>query len=375
MNKQLLISPKTNVNNFDLIRFVLASAVIFCHCFVVYYGYGTFTKTEPFMVMSQGQISIGSVAVDFFFIISGFLIVKSFEYSKTNNQYFIKRVLRIYPGFIVAFLISILLVGFVGALHHDSFSDYWQYLRNLHKKEEFVHLFTLQSPNENHYFRKMPQVGVNNSLWTIQDEFICYLLVPLMGLLGFFKRNWLFIAAFIVVYGLLFFQLKGLIFPFKERNNIFLVNPYHLPRFISYFLAGACCYIFRERIIRSKFIAALAFIAIAFSFVWIKCVDLVLPIAGTYLLFYVAYHPFLQFSAFSKKGDYSYGLYLYGWPVQQVIMYFFGTYSNPFRIFFIAYPVALVFAFLSWHLIEKRFLYFKRKKTSLVVPMPHLQAI
>lgn len=215
MNRQLLISHKIGANNFDIIRFFLASAVIFCHCFVIYYGSEPFTKKEPFMVLSQEQISIGSVAVDFFFIVSGFLIVRSFEYSKTDSQYLIKRILRIYPGFIVAFLISILLAGFIGELRNNSIGAYWQYLLNLHKKQELVNLVTLQSPNEKLYFKNMPQTGLNNSLWTIQYEFICYLLVPVMGFAGFFRRRWLFIAAFFAAYALLFLQVKGFILPYK----------------------------------------------------------------------------------------------------------------------------------------------------------------
>ncbi|WP_018613328.1 acyltransferase family protein [Segetibacter koreensis] len=371
MNRPLLINPQIGINNFDIIRFLLASAVIFCHCFVMYYGYEPFTKSEPFMVLSQGQISIGSVAVDFFFIISGFLIVRSFEYSKTNIEYLKKRILRIYPGFIVAFLISILFAGFVGELRNTGTNNYWQYLGNLHKKQELVHLFTLQSPNEKWYFKNMPQVGVNNSLWTIQFEFICYLLVPVIAFLGFFKKKFLFIVSFLVVYVILYLQLKGWILPFKESNNLFLGNTYHLPRFTTYFLSGACFYIFRAKIFKSNFFAILSFAAIAFSFVWVKCVDQVLPVAGSYLLFYTAYHPALQFSKFSKRGDYSYGLYLYGWPIQQVVMYFLAIHLNPFRFFFIAYPLVLAFAYFSWHFIEKRCLHFKTRKPSPVISINH----
>jgi peptidoglycan/LPS O-acetylase OafA/YrhL len=375
MSEQLLINRKININNFDLIRFFLASAVIFCHCFVIYYGYERFTKTEPFMVLSEGQISIGSVAVDFFFIISGFLIVRSFENSKTAGEYFTKRILRIFPGFVVAFLLSVLIAGFVGELKHNSISDYLHYLHRLNKKQELVHLFTLQSPIESAYFKASPISGANSSLWTIQFEFICYLLVPVLALFGFFKKNWLFVVALAAVYVLLFLQMKGLILPFKKSTNLFFCNPFHYPRFLTYFLSGACFYIYRNKIPRNNLLAVLAFTAIAFSFIWVKCVDQVLPIAGSYLLFFIAYHQSLRYADFSSQGDYSYGLYLYGWPVQQVIMYFFGIHLNPFRFFFIAYPAALLLAYFSWHLIEKRFLRIKRKKELTVIPMPQFSII
>ena len=88
MNNPLLISPKSYPNNFDAIRFLLAASVILCHSFAIYYGYEKFLHTEPFMVWSHQQISIGSVAVDLFFFISGFLIVKSFESSTGSFSLF-----------------------------------------------------------------------------------------------------------------------------------------------------------------------------------------------------------------------------------------------------------------------------------------------
>jgi peptidoglycan/LPS O-acetylase OafA/YrhL len=68
MRKRLLINARSFPNNFDLIRFTLAASVILCHSFVIYYGYETFRHTEPFMVWSQQQIRIGSLAVDLFLL-------------------------------------------------------------------------------------------------------------------------------------------------------------------------------------------------------------------------------------------------------------------------------------------------------------------
>jgi len=370
MQKQLLVSRKISVNNFDVIRFLLASAVILCHSFVIYYGNEPFKKTDPFMVLSQEQISLGSVAVNFFFIISGFLIVKSFEYSKTYRQYFSKRILRIYPGFVVAFLLSIFIAGFIAQVKHNSVSDYLQYLHDLHMKKLLMNLVTLQLPPLDYlYFKDLPVGGLNSSLWTIQFEFICYLIVPLLAFLGFFKRNWLFLVAFIAAYLLLFFQGIGYVMPYKNNQSLFLGNPFFFPRFITYFFSGACFYIYRNKIVKTRLLTVAAFACAISSFIWIKCVDQVLPLAGTYLLFYIAYHPRLQFSQFSRKGDYSYGLYLYGWPIQQVVMYFLTSYLNPFRLFFIATPLALACAYASWHLVEKRFVYFRKRKALSIVPM------
>lgn len=360
MNQPLLIPIKSYPNNFDIIRFVLAASVILCHSFAIYYGYEKFLHTEPFMVWSSQQISIGSVAVDLFFIISGFLIVKSFETSSGTFNYLTKRILRIYPGFIVAFLLSILIAGFIGSELAHNWEGYKLYFHYLYKKKELVRLFTLQDSYQKIFFKDSPEPGVNNSIWTIQFEFFCYLLVPLFAWLGFFKNKWCFLIAFIMMYLIFFLQLKGYIFPFKNWNNLFFGNPYFVPRFVMYFLAGACFYHFRTVIVRSNFLALFAFIALAISFFWIKCIDMVLPLAGSYFLFFLVFHPRIPFGGFAKYGDFSYGVYLYGWPVQALVFYFFKDYIHPYSFFFIALPIAVLMAFLSWHIVEKPLLKFKK---------------
>ena len=99
--------------------------------------------------------------------------------------------------------------------------------------------------------------------------------------------------------------------------------------------------------------------------VWLKTIDLVLPFTGSYLAFYIAFHPGIKLSGFAKKGDLSYGMYLYAWPVQQTLTYFFYKHLNPLLLFLLAVPVTYLLAWLSWHYIEKTFLKLKNKS---VVP-------
>ena len=364
MSRPLLINAKSYPNNFDFVRFVLAASVILCHSYAILYGYDKFLLTEPFMVMSRQQISIGSVAVNFFFIISGFLIVKSFESSTDTFDYLKKRVLRIYPGFIAALLICYLVVGFLGSGWPINFDGYREYFSFLHKKKELVHLVTLQQPFQRSFFKDLPLPGLNDSVWTIQFEFGCYLLVPLAALIGFFRKKWFFIVAFFAMYVLVFMQWYGYFWPFKSYSFLLLENPWYYPKFITYFLAGSCVYFYRDKIIRSNILAIGSFILIALSFAWIKCVEQVLPIAGTYLLFYIVFHPAIKLGNFAKYGDFSYGVYLYGWPVQGLIMYYFKDHLTPGLFFITALPIAIMCAYCSWHLIENTFLKLKKKKTN-----------
>ncbi len=361
MGGRLLIPGKIFPNNLDFIRFFLATSVIFCHSFAIYLGYDKFKVTEPFMIWSQQQISIGTVAVNFFFIISGFLILKSFESSKNTIEYLKKRVLRIYPGFIIAIFASFIFAGFWGSGNPYNWEGYFNYFKNLSILKEFIHVATLQSPYQRIFFPGFPEPGLNDSVWTIQYEFVCYLLLPLFALFVFSKKRWFFLIAFTIAYLTVFLQLKGVIFPYSGKRHLFFGNPYFHPKFIMYFLAGTCFYQYRNLIPRNFMLAVVSFVAIVISFAIIPCVDQVLPIAGSYLLFHFAFNEKVSLANFAKYGDFSYGIYLYAWPIQELVNYFFYNHIGPYKLFIISTPLTFIAAIISWHLVEKPFLNLKAK--------------
>lgn len=278
--------------------------------------------------------------------------------------------LRIYPGFIVAFSLSILVAGFIGSGLFFNFINYSQYITALNFRGELIHLFTLQNPYQYSFFKTMPEQGLNLSLWTIQFEFACYLLVPLMAMAAFLRKKWWLLSVFFIVYLVLFLQVQGYIFSYTDQTHLWYGNPYFLPRFITYFLAGACFYYYRNKIKRNNLFALLMLMAIFVSFGWGNCIEQVLPLAGAYLLFFIAFHPRIPLSNFARYGDFSYGVYLYAWPVQQVLMYFFKPLLNPWRLFFIALCITVLLAFCSWHLVEKQFLKLKKRNKMVTVSLP-----
>jgi peptidoglycan/LPS O-acetylase OafA/YrhL len=85
----------------------------------------------------------------------------------------------------------------------------------------------------------------------------------------------------------------------------------------------------------------------------------VLPFAGAYLLFFIAYHPRIKLSSFAKKGDLSYGMYLYAWPIQQLLAYALYKHIGPLTLFCLSVPLTYLAALMSWHYVEKIFLRFK----------------
>jgi peptidoglycan/LPS O-acetylase OafA/YrhL len=108
-HQTLLLPRELNKNNFDLLRFLLAASVIYSHCFVLYYQ--KMEDVETLRLLTRNQVDFGGIAVSFFFVISGFLIVRSYAFSTSLPAYFTKRVLRIVPGFAVAFVISVFALG------------------------------------------------------------------------------------------------------------------------------------------------------------------------------------------------------------------------------------------------------------------------
>ena len=112
-------------NNFDFLRFILATTVVFCHSYVIYYGN---VDQEPLWVWSENQLSLGTLAINFFFVISGFLVTQSWDRNADYLAFLRKRILRIYPGFIAvcaacAFLFAPLGLGIFRPFYYVT--EYW----------------------------------------------------------------------------------------------------------------------------------------------------------------------------------------------------------------------------------------------------------
>jgi len=120
---------------------------------------------------------------------------------------------------------------------------------------------------------------------------------------------------------------------------------------VTYFLAGCLAYLLREKLPHSRLVA------VASIFVILLChsghFNDALPLAGTYLLLYFAFSKSVRFPHFGGKVDLSYGLYLYGWPVEQLLVYYFRAHLSPFSLISLAFPISALLAWGSWTLIER----------------------
>lgn len=329
------------VNNFDAMRLLFAVMVIVTHSYFLA-GRGQ----DPLGVATGGVTNLGAIAVDAFFIISGFLISSSWAQGRSLRGYLRKRVARIYPGFAGVWIVMAVAVPMLVAGHFILVPG------KLLKMP--VHVLLLEQYVSPNAFASNPYpFEANGSLWTIGYEFRCYLLLPIFGLLGLSRRPWLTVALLIAAlaatwalpadYGgsrLIVFVLGGL---------------GRWPRLLSCFAGGMAIYAFRNAIPRSGWLAlaavALLVVACRSSLGW----AIAFPIAGTYLIMWTAYLP-LGLSNFARHGDFSYGVYLYSFFIQQVLVQAFHGTVSPLRLFWVSLPISLLIGILSWHGIERHFL-------------------
>lgn len=335
-------------NNFNLIRFVSAWLVLFAHSYVLSRNKLYFNPIRDFT-----GIQPGNIAVDIFFITSGFLVSMSFI--KRGNPIFFAtaRILRIYPALIVAVLFNVLVVGplFTEIPMIDYFRNSVVY--------EYIIVNSLLIGNIVQLRYYLPSVfeanpyspTVNGSLWTLPYEMWLYILLFIAGTTGFLKRrslfNWLY-GLFIAQYaiGILFFSDSA----FMQRLDSY-------ERFASLFLTGAFFYVNRDSIPLNAYLFTLC-LAVMYFFHEAAFYPPVYLFILAYLIFWLAFIPAGFIRKFNHLGDYSYGMYIYAYPIQQGILAV-SPNAEPWMITLIATGTTLMLAILSWHLIEDPFL--KRK--------------
>jgi peptidoglycan/LPS O-acetylase OafA/YrhL len=319
-------------NNFDFIRVLLAFIV-----FIGHLGYLSATDTLAFLKHSPVEIAVFS-----FFIVSGFLIARSYERTSTLKSYAKKRFNRIVPGYL---LVVILCTVFLSLVSTFSFTDYFgntQTYKYLFWNSIFLNF---KAPN-------LPGVfgngAVNGALWTIKIELCFYVAVPLMFLF-FGKNNKYRNTSLIVLY---FLSLAYLNY-FEMTDKVVISR--QIPGALCYFIGGMLIYFNFDKFIKHKHILFI----IAFITVWIDLIfkiKLFSPMMLSIIVLYIAYS-FKFLNNFGKYGDFTYGIYIFHFPIIRVFatLGLFANY-NPFFIGFLCMLLVITVGICSWHFYEKKFL-------------------
>lgn len=349
-------------NNFDLLRLLAALAVMFGHSFWIQPAHG---RHEPILQHTALEYS-GSLAVYTFFLLSGMLVSASFERQKSILRFATLRLARIYPALLVCVALTafsiypILATGrFIPTLLSN---DAWTYFTKNAWMFSGIQ-WTLPGIFENAPIKSV----VNGSLWTLPIEIECYLLVIVAGVFGCLGSRWRIIAfaiitcsafAFLVTHGSSVQSLRAL--TNKPPGYTFYAAPF--------FLLGIVLYVFRAHVRVNWWVFALLFVAYAA----VRTSPIAAPFfygAFVYFLLLIAMTPALH--RLVPKHDYSYGIYLWAFPIQQAVATYYPAMDNLVGLA-ISVPATVVAAAFSWHLIERpciRFAhsYWARRRTNLAL--------
>lgn len=343
-------------NNFDFLRFFAATLVLLVHSYPL-----TGRRPDEPIELLTGYENGGEFAVAVFFVISGYLITSSWINSSSARSFLIKRALRVFPALILAVLLSALIIGPLVTDYplssYFSSSVTWSYLQNI----LLITRFELPGVFSQNIY---PNV-VNGSLWTLPLEVMMYVGVLIMGLTGLLKRRLIFlpIAGLAVGY---FWLLERLAIESFFINNIFKLG-------LLYY-TGAAIFLYRDALPWRGWIAAVFVVALALTF-HTAAGPYVYVIALPYLVIYLAYAPIPLISRFGKYGDFSYGMYIYAFPFQQLTVYLLGHQIGVSWLTAISLAPTLLLAILSWHLIEAPAMKLKQRfsrvpQAGLVIPEP-----
>ena len=347
-------------NNFNLIRMIAASMVLVSHSYVLSTGEGS---SEP-MRLSLG-VTWGSIAVDIFFVTSGYLISASLLTKKDLVEFTVARTLRIFPGLAAALLLTIVVCGFFfSALPLGAYLTEPQTARYLLKNLIMFKGNEWALPG---VFQSVPTAEsdhggpVNGSLWTLYRELQMYALLAVLfkaldHLGRHLPRRWAgpdTARRALIAFGLMAL-LYSLITNLDHREH-------EISGLLAMFFAGTALYGLGRHIpFRWPIFLCLAG-AVAAASLWAtpKIFGVIYTLALPYIVLFLAFVPGGAIRRFNQLGDYSYGTYIYAFPIQQMVAASIPGVT-PWTMTLLALPSVLSVAAASWHWVEEPMLRKKR---------------
>lgn len=330
-------------NNLDFLRLLFSSLVIVSH------SYPLTDRKEWFGEITNGQMALGSLSVECFFIMSGYLIFTSLKNSKSMISYLWKRILRIFPALVGLVLVTGIILSFV--------TSNWMFMISTKFIKYSINLLSLYNIRYaiGDIFSTNPYpYAINGSLWSLSYEFTMYLLV---GLLFWVRKSKATIYIFLLIYlatSLLYYYESSFL---RNEFLILKLDIGQLYKLTSYFIAGSLLSFVDLKKYNSLWLRSTLFCILLGSLIIGVFRELSMVVLPIFILLVAnTSTPYLR-SVAKKTGDLSYGIYIYGFLMQQVLMYYFDI--NTWVLTIIALSISFVFAYLSWHLIEKRMMNFK----------------
>lgn len=312
-------------------RFFLATWVLFVHSYPLS---GSSFTGDKLRVMS-------------FFIISGFFITISLVKRNDILNFLKARALRIFPGLAFVVIVTVFVIGplttSLGIKEYFLSSETLSYFKVLLIKS--LDLYTLPGVFEDNIYSNQ----VNGSIWTIYFEVIFYLGIAFLGFLKLMNKK-IMLALFVFTY-LVFLS------PITFMGRYF--------EMFIFFSVGSLFYLYRDKIpLKISYAVVSLFLLITASY--FGYFVHAFAFFGTYLVLFLVFYKKVKIPFSNNLGNYSYGLFLFGFPIQQMIVHFFGGSMNPLVNLIIAFPISFLLAVISWHVVEERFLKYKNVTSTKV---------
>ena len=338
MNSSKIYKPLPQ-NNFDLLRLLFASMVVFFHIAIL-------SQVPSFAWM---KYSPSLFAVQAFFFVSGYLVTMSYEKSHSISDYWKKRILRIAPAYIFVVVGAALLLSLISTLsfsEYFSHKDFWRYIGFNLMLANFI------APSLPGVFMTQYESAVNVSLWTIKIEVLFYACVPFIV---WAVRKW----GYNRVLGLVFFLSLIWKVGFYIQGNftgddIYFKLAKQLPGQICFFVGGAWCfYKTRHGFKPTLWMAVSGILLYCFTNGWLF--ELLSPLAVTILVSWSAIS-MPRIGNIGKHGDFSFGIYLFHAPIAQTFISLGLFSAYPIKGMIVALLCIAALSIFSWNYVERPFL-------------------
>lgn len=338
-----------NKNCFDFLRFFFAVNILLAHL-------SELSQNNKLFFLST--ISYPNIAVKGFFVISGFLVAKSYVSTPSIREYFIKRAKRILPAYVLIIFLSVFTLFIFSSyefIEYFSSIDTYKYLGWNLIFMNFMH------PCLPGLFEKNLLCSVNGALWTLKVEEGFYIVLPLLFyVIKNTKKTFLVLVSLYILSLIYWFVMSSYV------NKPLLAK--QLPGYLSYFVVGIFLFLNLSSIVKFKKVILIFSMLVLLGYYFFSFTIIVLYPAAFGCIVIITGYSIPFFNNFGKYGDFTYGLYIYHFPIIQVFRQYnlFQKY-NALLMAMVVIAITLLFAVFSWFFIERRFLdRFKKKNIKLI---------
>lgn len=344
----MLLKERLN-NNYDFLRVFAALCITLTHS----YNLLQQSELEPLMKFSGQKVDFSFIGLSIFFSVSGYLVAKSAITSPSFKNYVWKRFLRIQPLLIVVCILSVFILGplFTSLNIREYFirTETYSYFRNI------MPVFGIQFFLPGVFLNNPAESGVNGSLWTLVTEERLYILLSFVFLFRQ-KKKLPFLLAILFLNG---FYLAHRIF---FHGN--LIEYFNRPQvfYALIFLNASCLYLLKINF--EKYAKIFGFLFVLFSLIIFSFFsELAQPIQIFLIPMFVVAIAHVKgiTNRAGRYGDFTYGIYIFSFPVQQMLIAKNAVQNDPLILFLLALSIVIPLAFVSWHLLEKKMVLLKNR--------------